>query len=116
MIAPHLLAAVGLPDAQVAAEADRRQELAVGRVGDPLVLVAEADRAEASDTASSYTARLLAKGIDTVCKKVGEEATEVVIAAKEHNEPPPRPSEIGGNLHGYFDFSLERGRSAQPFP
>jgi hypothetical protein len=41
---------------------------------------------------------------------------QVVIAAKEHNEPPPRPSEIGGNLHGYFDFSLERGRSAQPFP
>lgn len=40
------------------------------------------DRAEAADPGSSYTARLLAKGIDTVCKKVGEEATEVVIAAK----------------------------------
>ncbi len=32
--------------------------------------------------AGPYTARLLAKGVDTVCKKVGEEATEVVIAAK----------------------------------
>jgi phosphoribosyl-ATP pyrophosphohydrolase/phosphoribosyl-AMP cyclohydrolase len=41
-----------------------------------------AERAEAADPDASYTARLLAKGIDTVCKKVGEEATEVVIAAK----------------------------------
>jgi len=30
----------------------------------------------------SYVARLLAKGIDSILKKVGEEATEVVIAAK----------------------------------
>jgi phosphoribosyl-AMP cyclohydrolase / phosphoribosyl-ATP pyrophosphohydrolase len=41
-----------------------------------------ADRAEAADPEGSYTARLLGKGIDTVCKKVGEEATEVVVAAK----------------------------------
>jgi phosphoribosyl-ATP pyrophosphohydrolase/phosphoribosyl-AMP cyclohydrolase len=41
-----------------------------------------ADRAAAADPDASYTARLLAKGIDTVCKKVGEEATEVVLAAK----------------------------------
>ncbi len=41
-----------------------------------------AERAAAADPESSYTARLLAKGIDTVCKKVGEEATEVVLAAK----------------------------------
>jgi phosphoribosyl-AMP cyclohydrolase / phosphoribosyl-ATP pyrophosphohydrolase len=41
-----------------------------------------ADRAEAADPEASYTARLLAKGIDSVCKKVGEEATEVVVAAK----------------------------------
>ena len=41
-----------------------------------------ARRAEAADPEASYTARLLAKGIDTVCKKVGEEATEVVLAAK----------------------------------
>jgi phosphoribosyl-ATP pyrophosphohydrolase/phosphoribosyl-AMP cyclohydrolase len=41
-----------------------------------------ADRAAAGDTESSYTARLLSRGIDQVCKKVGEEATEVVLAAK----------------------------------
>ena len=40
------------------------------------------ERAGAADPDASYTARLLAKGIDTVCKKVGEEATEVVLAAK----------------------------------
>jgi phosphoribosyl-AMP cyclohydrolase / phosphoribosyl-ATP pyrophosphohydrolase len=39
-------------------------------------------RAAAADPESSYTASLLARGIDTVCKKVGEEATEVVLAAK----------------------------------
>lgn len=30
----------------------------------------------------SYTASLFAKGIDTILKKLGEEATEVVIAGK----------------------------------
>ncbi len=41
-----------------------------------------AARAADADPESSYTASLLAKGIDTMCKKVGEEATEVAIAAK----------------------------------
>lgn len=31
---------------------------------------------------SSYTASLMAKGIDKILKKLGEEATELVIAAK----------------------------------
>ncbi|MBV9168860.1 MAG: bifunctional phosphoribosyl-AMP cyclohydrolase/phosphoribosyl-ATP diphosphatase HisIE [Chloroflexi bacterium] len=35
-----------------------------------------------SGSAESYVARLLAEGVDRVAKKVGEEATEVVIAAK----------------------------------
>ena len=34
------------------------------------------------DPGSSYVARLLAEGVDRVARKVGEEATEVVIAAK----------------------------------
>jgi phosphoribosyl-ATP pyrophosphohydrolase len=41
-----------------------------------------AARAEAADPESSYTARLLAKGADTLGKKVGEEATEVAMAMK----------------------------------
>jgi phosphoribosyl-ATP pyrophosphohydrolase len=31
----------------------------------------------------SYVASLYAKGLDTILKKIGEEATEVVIAAKD---------------------------------
>lgn len=66
----------------------------VGEVaGEPHAALADlvrtvARRAADADPDSSYTARLLAKGIDTVCKKVGEEATEVAIAAKgrEHGQ------------------------------
>lgn len=35
----------------------------------------------ATDPAQSYTARLLAAGVERIARKVGEEATEVVIAA-----------------------------------
>ncbi len=35
-----------------------------------------------ADPASSYTARLLAAGEDEIVKKVGEEAIEVILAAK----------------------------------
>jgi len=36
-----------------------------------------------ADPASSYVASLLAKGDDAVLKKIGEEATEAVMAAKD---------------------------------
>ena len=36
-----------------------------------------------ADPDSSYVARLYAKGLDAILKKVGEEATETVMAAKE---------------------------------
>jgi phosphoribosyl-ATP pyrophosphohydrolase len=34
------------------------------------------------DPSSSYVASLYSKGLDTILKKIGEEATETVIAAK----------------------------------
>lgn len=37
---------------------------------------------KAQPTESSYTAKLFEKGIDKILKKLGEEATEVVIAGK----------------------------------
>lgn len=37
---------------------------------------------KAQSSENSYTASLMRKGIDKILKKVGEEATEVVIAAK----------------------------------
>jgi len=36
-----------------------------------------------SDPASSYVAQLLARGDDAILKKIGEEATETVMAAKD---------------------------------
>lgn len=36
-----------------------------------------------ADPDSSYVAKLYAKGIDAILKKVGEEATETIIAAKD---------------------------------
>ena len=35
---------------------------------------------------NSYTNYLLDEGIDKICKKIGEEATETVIAAKNYNK------------------------------
>ncbi|MHB0986537.1 MAG: phosphoribosyl-ATP diphosphatase [Sulfuricella sp.] len=35
-----------------------------------------------ADPASSYVAKLYARGLDTILKKIGEEATETVVAAK----------------------------------
>ena len=39
-------------------------------------------RQQQAEPGSSYVARLLSQGVDRIAKKVGEEATEVVIAAK----------------------------------
>ena len=39
-----------------------------------------------ADPSQSYTARLLGRGLDHVLKKVGEEATEVVLAAKGESD------------------------------
>jgi len=48
-----------------------------------LAAVIESRRPErGGDPAKSYVARLFARGEDAVLKKIGEEATEVVLAAK----------------------------------
>ena len=39
-----------------------------------------------ADPQSSYVAKLYAKGMDSILKKVGEEATETIIAAKDGNK------------------------------
>lgn len=44
------------------------------------------EQRKAADPASSYVAKLYDKGMDSILKKVGEEATEVVIAAKDGNK------------------------------
>ena len=40
------------------------------------------EQRKAADPSSSYVAKLYAKGMDSILKKIGEEATETVIAAK----------------------------------
>lgn len=44
-------------------------------------LTAILEQRKGADPASSYVARLYHQGIDAIRKKIGEEATEVVIAA-----------------------------------
>ncbi len=53
---------------------------AVSDILTKLAAVLEARKAAAPD--SSYVASLYAKGLDAILKKIGEEATETVIAAK----------------------------------
>ena len=53
-----------------------------------LAAVIASRRSEAGgDPEKSYVARLLNKGPDAILKKIGEEATEVVIAAKDADRP-----------------------------
>jgi phosphoribosyl-ATP pyrophosphohydrolase len=46
-------------------------------------LAAVLEARKGADPESSYVARLYAKGLDAILKKVGEEATETVLAAKD---------------------------------
>ena len=51
------------------------------------------------DPEKSYVARLLHKGPDAFLKKIGEEATETVMAAKDIDHGGPTP-ELQGKLVG----------------
>jgi phosphoribosyl-ATP pyrophosphohydrolase len=46
-------------------------------------LAAVLEERKAADPASSYVAKLYAGGLDAILKKIGEEATETVLAAKD---------------------------------
>lgn len=50
---------------------------------------------QGGDAASSYVARLLAKGPDSFLKKIGEEATETVMAAKDLEQGGDKGKFIG---------------------
>ncbi len=55
--------------------------------GDALLAALDQVLAERRDAApgESYVASLYAKGLNKILEKVGEEATEVIIAAKDHD-------------------------------
>ncbi len=68
------------------------------------ILVRLADRIHArrsTDPSTSYTARLLHGGVDRIGKKIGEEAAELIIAAKNGN-----PAEIAYELADLIYHSL----------
>ena len=48
----------------------------IGRLADTL------EARKQADPASSYVAKLYTKGLDAILKKIGEEATETIVAAK----------------------------------
>jgi len=78
---------------------------AAGILGELERVVAER---RAAPPEGSYTAQLLAKGLDHVLKKVGEEATEVVLAAK--SESDERLAEEAADLLYHLTVALaQRG-------
>jgi len=66
-----------------------------------------AERRDASPE-TSYTAKLFAGGVDRIGKKIGEEATEVVIAAKNGSSDELR-HESADLLYHLFVLLAERG-------
>ena len=53
-------------------------------------LAAVIESRRGGDPDASYVARLLARGADAILKKVGEEATETVLAAKDAGRGGPK--------------------------
>lgn len=58
----------------------------------------------------SYTAYLFDKGVEKICKKVGEEATETIIAAIK-DDKAELVGEISDVLYHLFVLMAERGVS-----
>ena len=62
--------------------------------GDTLARLAQViEERKGGDPAKSYVARLFGKGNDAILKKIGEEATEVVMACKD-GEPAKIVGEV----------------------
>ena len=58
---------------------------------------------------NSYTAYLFDKGVDKICKKVGEEATETVIAAKNGDNDELK-NEINDLLYHVMVLAANQGQ------
>lgn len=65
---------------------------------------------KSADPESSYTAKLLSKGINKVAQKVGEEAVELVIEAKDQNEELFL-NEAADLLYHYLVLLTAKGKS-----
>jgi len=69
----------GMPGSRYSFAADHAMRAAMSHALDKLFATIAARKG--SDPAQSYTAKLLAQGVEKCAKKFGEEATEAVIAA-----------------------------------
>jgi phosphoribosyl-ATP pyrophosphohydrolase len=67
---------------------------AAAEILDDLFRIIESRRGD--DPKESYTAKLMARGLDKMCEKVGEEAFEVVVAALRQG--PGRVAEESADL------------------
>ena len=68
------------PPAQGAQDAASSTDVVLARVAD---LLATRLPSQGGDPATSYVAKLFSKGPDAALKKIGEEATELVMAVKD---------------------------------
>ena len=57
----------------------------------------------------SYTAYLYEKGLEKILKKVGEECTEVIIAAMKEDSHDEVVNEIGDLIYHLFVMMAEKG-------
>jgi phosphoribosyl-ATP pyrophosphohydrolase/phosphoribosyl-AMP cyclohydrolase len=57
----------------------------------------------------SYTTYLFAQGLDKILKKVGEEAAETIIAAKNEDAPAALVAEVSDLLYHVLVLLVERG-------
>ena len=82
----------------------------IGEIMDELYAVIE-DR-KINPREGAYTTYLLEKGVDKICKKIGEESTEVVIAAK-NNDRSEIIYEIGELFYHTMVLMVDRGVSLE---
>lgn len=64
------------------------------------------DKGEAQE--NSYTCYLYSKGVDKICKKIGEEASETIIAAK-NNDNDELKNEINDLLYHVMVLAVNQG-------
>ena len=62
---------------------DKKMDAALAHLADVVDQRRDAFKAGQADPKTSYTALLFSKGDDAILKKIGEEATEAVMAAKD---------------------------------
>lgn len=82
-------------------------------IGDALTGLFEViESRKASRPEGSYTTYLFDQGLDKILKKVGEEASETIIAAK-NDEPGSLTSEMADLIYHLLVLMVERGVSLQ---